>query len=197
MNENFYIDSIENLADSIVNDVVNSDENIYTVSAIGYFDELSELIKHLLRYEDVNVHDISIMSPEVGAYGHEYILSLMDDYTLWCEPLYRKGNQEHIAFGADKVYIFDNCNVSLVSDCEADSVNIVKFDYNMTDNVEEVAKSETSTVAIVKDKTDSPIGFSKKSLYSKNGIEYSSIVTHYCNDINQLRNDAKNFGIEL
>lgn len=120
-----HIDYINKLASKIIAEIDR--QNIY-ISVIGKFREISELIKILLNNENVYIVDTEIISPEINGYDDEYILTLQDDYKLWCEPMKRKNYDGYIGFDTEKVYVFENCNQKTVAGCKDDEVTVVYYD---------------------------------------------------------------------
>lgn len=74
--------SISELAEYMIGRVADKEFIVATL----FFDKATELIRCLLRYDDVHIGSVDISDFEYTGYLDEYYISLTDDYTLCVEP---------------------------------------------------------------------------------------------------------------
>lgn len=74
--------SISELAEYMISRVADKEFIVATL----FFDKATELIRCLLRYDDVHIGSVDISDFEYTGYLDEYYISLTDDYTLCVEP---------------------------------------------------------------------------------------------------------------
>lgn len=120
LNFEYYEDFVDYLTDK----VVDNDESFLTV--VGKFEEMREIFKRVMLYEDVNFENIDIKSPNVCEYKGEFYLSLwFDDGVLNvdCKPL--KENDDYIHPCGDEVYLIDNISSKIIRLCETPDLYFV------------------------------------------------------------------------
>lgn len=140
-----YINDIEELADVMVADIQEGHELVRTVVR---YDEASALIKELLRYDEASVVCVNCESYDYGDYSCEYVVTLCDDYGVFCEATYDDDyGYYNLNDGTDaKTYVFEDCNQKSVADLPERLVTAVMYEDSCEcDNCKECEKCATAT----------------------------------------------------
>lgn len=119
---------IEELADYVIDEVENDEDNFVTV--IAKFDEAKEILKNAMTYDDVNFESLQIESPIMDNYFDEFVLSFwMNDGVLeiGCEKLKNEEGDYTNPCG-DMVFLFDNCSSKIIPLCEGAKLYFVSIE---------------------------------------------------------------------
>lgn len=130
MIEKVYFDYIEELAEGIV-DVIESDDSI-TIAVIGKYPEIRSLLKSLMIYENTTFSNVELWSKEFNGYDKEFTIGIWTDkngdINVGCEP--SEDEDEYLFHESDVIYIFENCSLKILYQCEADKIYSVCIDKN-------------------------------------------------------------------
>ena len=111
-----YFKNCEELSDYMVD---KAQDGIYTV-AVLFYPEAMELVKYLMRYDDIETMALDIKPVEYNGYNKEYYVSLADDMVVSVEPAYNEGR--YLDACADLTLIDSNASSSII-------INIPKNKY--------------------------------------------------------------------
>lgn len=138
-----YINDIEELADVMVADIQEGHEN---VRAVLRYDEASGLIKELLRYDETSIVTVDCESNSLGDYSCEYVVTLFDNYGIYCEKMYC---DKHGYYGFDdveiKTYVFGDCNQKAIADLSESFVAAVMYEDDCC-NVDETSNDDVMDI---------------------------------------------------
>ena len=116
-------------------DRVKSDDKYNSVDVVAKYEDTKEIIRELvgMGYGIAFINELA--DPEYDGYDDAFIISLLDDDEIWCEPVKRKNG--YIFVEADVVYIFDDCNSKIVPKIESDEIYEVEIgnEYDDCDGV--------------------------------------------------------------
>lgn len=99
--ETVKFDDVYDLAENIFNVLEESDDEDVTV--LAEYDTIKELIKAFIISADeyggdINLESISIEPPDYDGYDGPWILSITDDFDLYCEKAIREGRDKIVGF---------------------------------------------------------------------------------------------------
>ena len=109
---NIYIKDMSELADILIDDAMGLSD-VGSVVAVGYYEDISWLLKELLQYDEVMVGSIELEDFTMGGYDAEYILFLNEGLVVSVE---RAKSKNGIAtyYKSPVVYIGEDCSSSIV-----------------------------------------------------------------------------------
>lgn len=193
----------------------NREDFIYDVS--DRFDELYDLDKHndiaiIAKYEDArriiklllcigyDLNSIDIHDDLYNGYTDEYIISIANidgSIEIWCEPM-KRGN-EYITDESSLIYIMDNCSSKVIPYCKGDAVYEVSIGEERKCNCvgDNNCLSDSEYTYISRGNDGIPTGFRKSWWSEEDGVTCFSSYSHYSNDIDVLRDIAKEFDVKL
>lgn len=122
------IEYIEELADIVMNEVDVNDNDEKSISIIGKYEEIKEVLKAVIAGYEVDIMGLELPHPEWNGYDKEYDLSVWScdgEITINCEAIQRDG--EYLNLEGDILYIFDDCSSKILQKAdynEAYSVSI-------------------------------------------------------------------------
>ena len=126
---------IHEFVEEIVNELLDNDDDFYTINVIAKGEFTKDLIKLLLSIEteDVSfdVGSIDFKSIESDDYNKEYLLSISNDMELWCEPAWQHNEYRtgYLDLEAESTYILDDSNFEVLDKVESDMITIFGFEY--------------------------------------------------------------------
>ena len=126
------IEYIEELADIVMNEVDVNDDDEKSISIIGKYEEIKEVLKAIIAGYEVDIMGLELPHPEWNGYDKEYDLSVWScdgEITINCEAIQRDG--EYLNLEGDILYIFDNCSSKILQKADynkAYSVSVVEYD---------------------------------------------------------------------
>lgn len=109
------IEYIEELADIVMNEVDVNDDDEKSISIIGKYEEIKEVLKAIIAGYEVDIMGLELPHPEWNGYDKEYDLSVWScdgEITINCEAIQRDG--EYLNLEGDILYIFDNCSSKIL-----------------------------------------------------------------------------------
>lgn len=123
-----YIDDLSEIAYLMYQDAVKLDD-IGSITAFGYYEDIAVLIKELLQYEDTYVCNIELHEETLQGYSDIFALAVSEDLGIWIEPMLVNG--EYLGYEADKVYIADDCTTAILKKNENLDAPIFSFGYDL------------------------------------------------------------------
>lgn len=153
--EKIIFENHEELAECMIS-VANHGDTAY---AICFMDDASELLKELMRYDDVTIGGINISQEEYNGYSKEYYVSIDGNMIVDVEPAWHKANEYHDAgylwFDADKVFIVGEANSAIIKNVDKDKCYEIGFE---TPKDDDFIEKLFENAMIVTDENDNPIG---------------------------------------
>ena len=124
---------VDTIVDKIL-DHVNDDS--YSIDIIANGDLTEDLIRCLMAIETdddgfmFNMQDVDYNGLE---YNGEYVLTINNDFELWCEPAYRDNEygEGYIASDSNLAYVYEDSDYEVTD--KLDSDNIIIFGFNGED----------------------------------------------------------------
>jgi len=124
---------IHGFTDKVLDDFlkhVNDDTYSVDIIANGYL--IQDLIRLLMSVQTDNnefMFDFGMVNFDSIEYIGEYVLTINNDFELWCEPAYRDNEYGtgYIYTGSDKTYVQDEVNEDVMDKVETDNVIIFGF----------------------------------------------------------------------
>ena len=192
---------VEEFVDHILDRVVGN-EGLF-MSVVAKYDEMKEVVKNIMLYDDVNFEKLELTTPLVNEYEDEYVLELFyekGNVEFNCMPLKVDGRYDSPT--ADEVYIFDDCKRRIVLMCDGSLVYVIhlydeecdcdegcdeKCPCNCHKEEKEIAPTEKSHYSI-NGKPVSKAEFDKKytELQKKYEKNMRSILDDYCDFMDEL-----------
>lgn len=123
--ETLYFEYFEDL----VSDIVDTLDNFNSISIVAKYEETKKFIKEILFYENYELEDIELSSPEFNGYENEFAISIIDidgTYKVWCKPMKRDTGYFNIEF--DIAYILSNCSSDVLKHCDLENSYCVIVD---------------------------------------------------------------------
>ena len=170
------IDDIEDLIDTVVEDVNSGDYEV--VGIIAKYEEVAFIIKEILQYEETSIGDISLFSEEFTGYDKEYLITLDDNWVVDCEQFYNDDYNRYIFFTTDKTYVLEDCNKNVTAGCDEDSTVVVYYNDSLLDEYEEENDHNNSSDYYIDDNSE---------VYLWNDSGYFGVNFSYFDDDNNCR----------
>ena len=79
---------IQSLADYMI--VQSTKHKLYIVATV-FYDDAIELIKHILKDDDIKISILDISPFNLNGYNREYYVSISEDYKFAVEPAFSEG----------------------------------------------------------------------------------------------------------
>ena len=102
---------------------IDTSEDYISATIVGKYEDIRQILNLVISDYVVEIGDISLCSEECNGYKDEYALTLIDDedvgIVVHCSPL--RGKSGYLYYGADIVYILENCNSAVQRYCETDA----------------------------------------------------------------------------
>lgn len=164
-----YIDDLSEIADLMYEDALNLDD-IGSVTAFGYYDDIAILLKELLQYDDTSVGNIELHEETLHNYSDIFALTITNELEIWSEPMLVDG--KYLGYEAEKVYIADDCTTAILKKNDNEDAPIFSFGYgvesdNCCDNCD--CYKEESAVSLGDKNDEKPVATSAKESYFING----------------------------
>lgn len=165
------------------------------VSVIVKYDGAKEIIKELLRF-DYDIASIDLHREQFEEYYDEYILDIIGN-EIWCEKF--KRDDKYITAEATVIYVLDNCSSKVIPHCHSNLVYEVGISENDTEGYSDLTNdtNNSESTYISRDKDGTPLGFSKTWTTTEGGITCYSSYSHYSDNIDTLKEIAKDFDVKL
>ena len=89
-------------------------EDIGCVQVVGFYEEISDVLKEILQYDEVSVGNIELNSADWNGYLKEYYLTIDEDMVVCVEPGYYTEKEIYLQYEAETLIICDDCNSAIV-----------------------------------------------------------------------------------
>jgi len=179
------IEDMNEIVDIIASEANNLDE-YGSVSVIAFYEDMAEILKELLAYDEFMVGNIELYDFEFTNYDKEYILTICEDLKIWIQPMFN--GERYINYEADKVFIADDCHSSVVGYNFNRKADIYCFGYE--DDEESCDCENCQCCNDTDDDTDDDMhGFSVTSSDENGEFAY----TFYSTDLGLVKEFAERF----
>lgn len=127
---------VDGFVEDVVGKIVSNLDDYYSASVISDGCVTQELIKTFLAMV-VEIEDFGIADFDLGAirfdpedYGKEYVLTIANDFEIWCEPMWRDNEYGvgYIDVEDDFVYIHGDCNYKVLEHIDSEDTIIFGID---------------------------------------------------------------------
>lgn len=179
-------------------------EDIGCVQVVGFYEEISDVLKEILQYDEVSVGNIELNSADWNGYLKEYYLTIDEDMVVCVEPGYYAEKEIYLQYEAETLIICDDCNSVIVKNNMYEGAVSYCYrydgdcDYGCCDCCECDNDSQTGESTYVSRNSDGRVtGFSKSWSDMADGVSYYSSYSHYSDNEESVRKVAKEFGIDL
>lgn len=191
-----------------------SKDYCHTSCAVCFYEYATRLIEELVKY-GMSIFSIDIHDYDFNLYDREYIVFL-DNNEIYCEELYIPDKNVYLTFGADSVYVHQDCNSKLLKSIDGGCViefrdkeyddedefnDIFEDDFRCCDcdfcDVEDDTFGTNENVYVSRKKDGTPEGFTKTLSETKNNTYSSYSYSFYCDDVDVLKQKANFLDIEL
>lgn len=185
----------QDFVDSILEQWDDMDDDLF-ISVFGKFDIIKDIFESMIR-NDLHIDIIVDLESDVSYCG-EFALSMTKN-GISVEKAWHDENEYHPAgyyrFDDEIIaYIHEDCNSKLLSSIGAP----LKYEFaidDVKDNDDIICQSESSTV--FKDINGTPTGFSKTWDTTGNGISTYTSFTHFNENLEELKQKATEFNVNL
>lgn len=118
---------IDHFIEEIVEELCDAEEEFVSTSIIANGEFTHDLIKILLS--DENDFDMYIVNFDAEDYCGEYIVTITNDFKLFCEPMYRdnKYGEGYLTAESDYVYLLEDSNFKILDSITSDKIIIFGF----------------------------------------------------------------------
>ena len=123
---NITFSCIEEIVDNMIDDVMKSNEEYYTVNLIANTDIMSEVFKRFCEIKKNGFEiDFGIIEINTEEYDDLYYLTFGKDGKLWVEKAWHEDNQWHKAG-----YLYNGSEITYICECDTNSeiVSIIDSD---------------------------------------------------------------------
>ena len=182
-------------------------EDIGCVQVVGFYDEISEVLKEVLKYDETTVGNIELNSADYSGYCKEYYLTIDEDMVVSVEPGYYEEKEIYLQYEAETLIICDDCNSIIVKKNLHDNPKTYSYSYDddcececcdCEDGENGENDIQTGESTYVSRNIDGRVtGFSKSWSDIVDGVSYYSSYSHYSDNEESIRKIAKEFGIKL
>jgi len=111
-----YFGTMKELAEFMFTEAVGGHSAITAL----FYDEAKELMRELLKYDEVDAYGIEIHPEEWEGYNKEYYITLSDDLTLFVEQAYQKDKDRYLSFEHDCLILGSGVNSKIALKNEAE-----------------------------------------------------------------------------
>ena len=129
---------------SFCKDVIDSMESVkQTISIACFYEEATEIIKYLSRYDKVRLFSIELRDFMWNGYDKEYYITLSKDeegdYLLYCEQAYVEEKDIYLFVECDIAYIVEDCSSRIIKRMSSN----VSYETRFFDDEEDVCSCKT------------------------------------------------------
>ena len=166
---------------------------------IGFYDDAVDVLKELAQMDEPYIYQVAIEPEDWDGYDKEYLVTLGDDFSIWCEKAFRQQTNNYIKGLCGCVIIADDCHKECLEDVDTDCIYVASYDLSNEEYDQELITDSNSEYHTVSRTKDGKIaGFTKSwSNTDENGINYYSSFSHYGNNEDAVKRLAKEFGINI
>lgn len=186
--------------DSIVDDGLND------VTFVGYYEDTICLVKELLMFDDVEIHQIEVEPVERDGYDMEYYVTLDSELNVWCEKAYSFNHDRYLYNETRRLFIADDCNSAILKEIDCDKNDMYEVSYYLDDEDPDCdgncvcCNSEDNHEVVTRvavDDTGKLRGFEKSWSTKEGNMTYHSTYTHYSNNTELLKQLMEDFDIKF
>ena len=193
----FKIDGLYEVADAMYSDIV--DNGFDEVGFVGYYDDVSIVLKNLLTFDETAPCFINMVDPEYDDYEKEYSIILDSDMNIWCEKAYM--DDRYLMVTTDRLYIADDCDPALLERVENDKCEIYEVTYGLNNNEPEKSRMESGSHEVLTRVTTNESGklrgFEKSWETHEDGFNYKTSYSFFSSNEDMLKDMLKNFDIKF
>lgn len=188
-------ENYEEFACDIADKFDSLEDEFGDVSIIAKYEEAKEIIRELLCL-GYDIASIDLHREQFEEYYDEYILDIIGN-EIWCEKF--KRDDKYITAEATVIYVLDNCSSKVIPHCHSNLVYEVGISENDTEGYSDLTNdtNNSESTYISRSKDGTPIGFSKTWTTTEGGITCYSSYSHYSDNIDTLKEIAKDFDVKL
>ena len=171
-----YFNSYPNMLKHILGEMDKSEDYIYAI-IVGKYKEIAEILNLIISSYTVEIGDISLCSENCNGYKDEYALMIDNNedrgVVVYCSPL--KTEKGYLGYGADIVYILDNCSSKVQYACEDEAKFVIIGEDECECDCCECCDCDDNNVYgfTVDNETDN--GYSKFTYYSSSPVDKTDI----------------------
>ena len=193
----FKIDGLYEVADAMYSDIV--DNGFDEVGFVGYYDDVSIVLKNLLTFDETAPCFINMVDPEYDDYEKEYSIILDSGMNIWCEKAYM--DDEYLILASEKVYIADDCNPKILENIETCENQIYKVTYGLKSEKETEKpcpgnRSHGVLTRVATDESGKLRGFEKSWETHEDGFNYKTLYSFFSSNEEMLKNMLANFDVK-
>ena len=188
-------ENYEEFACDIADKFDSLEDEFGDVSIIAKYEEAKEIIRELLCL-GYDIASIDLHREQFEEYYDEYILDIIGN-EIWCEKF--KRDDKYITAEETVIYVLDNCSSKVIPHCHSNLVYEVGISENDTEGYSDLTNdtNNSESTYISRSKDGTPIGFSKTWTTTEGGITCYSSYSHYSDNIDTLKEIAKDFDVKL
>lgn len=196
----FKIENLSEVADAMYSDIT---EGIEETEFIGYYSDVSMVLKHLLMFDETIPCFIHITDAEldIDEYEKEYSIILDSNMNIWCEKAYMDGR--YLFVSSERVYVADDCNPELLDSIDMNVDEVYEVTYGLepekeTETERDCPKKDSHEIVtrVAKDKDGKVKGFEKSWDSFEDGMYYRTTYSFFSSNQNMLKNMLENFDIK-
>lgn len=173
---------------------------------VGLYEDVIELVKNLMTYEEVFIERIDLEPEFLDGYDKEYYVELDSEMGLWVEKAYGFEHEIYMYNETDVLFIADDCNSKILDRIDYNDAYEVGYDIDECDgnceccscNQDEQNHDGNHEVItrVATDDNGKLRGFEKSWETHEDGLHYHSTYSYYSNDEDMLKNMLENFSIK-
>lgn len=127
----------ECFAEEIVDNMSNVE---WSIDIVGYYYSVRKIIRELIL-NGCSVGNIELYDEECCGYNDAFVVTVSKvidgEYSIWCEPMLREGNDRYIYCESDIAYVFDYCNSRILKSIHSPVIYDIYVDeYDYEDELE-------------------------------------------------------------
>ena len=185
----------QDFIDSILEQWDDADDDLF-MSVFGKFDAIKNIFESMIK-NDIHI-DIIVNLDSDDSYCEEFVLSMTKD-GINVEKAWHEENEYHTAgylrFDNETIaYIHEDCNSKLLSAISTP----LKYEFAIgnEDDFDNMIH-QTESDSVFKDNNGNPTGFSKTWNTIGNGISTYTSFTHFNTNLEELKQKAAEFNVDL
>lgn len=106
-----YFGTMEELAEFMFIEAIGG----HSALAVLFYDEAKELMRELLRCDEIDAYGIEIHPAEWDGYDKEYYITLSDDLDLFVEKAYQADRDRYLGFEDDCLILGSGVNSKIIT----------------------------------------------------------------------------------
>ena len=202
----FLIEDLGEVACAMYDAIV--DDGLNDVTFVGRYDDVTEIIKELLMFDDVFPYRLEIEPEGLYSYDKEYYVSLDSDLNIWCNKAYDFENKCYLYDETRRLFVADDCNSIMLKEIACDEDNIYEVSYDLEEESECDGNCECCScndgndnnheviTRVTTDENGKLRGFEKSWETNEDGLHYHSTYSFYSSNEDMLKTMLENFSIK-